>query len=338
MATRQPKKNKIDLEAFREDFERAEPRARRLLTALLKEIEQLLGTQSLPLAVPLEGRVKTWDSIREKLDRKSLNIASPTDLNDFVGIRIILLFRSDVASAIEHLSKTFDVQSIEDTGKRLADSQFGYQSQHLIVTLQKSWAQVPSFSDLVGLKAEVQVRTVAQHIWAAASHKLQYKQEQSVPPPLRRTIFRISALLETVDLELDRVLDEKLEYAKTTSIAPPDDKLNVDLISAVLDEMLPAENKREEEDYSDLMVDLQLCKVETVGALRTIIQKHVKEVIVEDKSTVKARKEKNSTLGTTADRIAKGVYFGHIGLVRMSLRREFGDEKFDELWGKKKKS
>jgi ppGpp synthetase/RelA/SpoT-type nucleotidyltranferase len=32
---------------------------------------------------------------------------------------------------------------------------------------------------LGGLRAEVQVRTTAQHIWAAASHKLQYKHEES---------------------------------------------------------------------------------------------------------------------------------------------------------------
>lgn len=57
-----------------------------------------------------------------------------------------------------------------------------------------------------GLKAEVQVRTVTQHVWAAASHVLQYKQEASVPLPVRRSIYRVSALLETVDLEFERVL------------------------------------------------------------------------------------------------------------------------------------
>jgi putative GTP pyrophosphokinase len=340
VATRRKRKSPpLDVESIRVDYEKAEPRARRLQAALLHEIELLLSAQSLPLAVPLEGRVKSWESLREKLDRKSLSINTPIELDDFVGIRVILLFRSDLAAALDHLSKTFNVLSIEDTSQRLAESQFGYQSQHLIVRLRDSWEQVPSFADLMELKAEIQVRTIAQHIWAAASHKLQYKQEQSVPPPLRRTIFRISALLETVDLELDRVLEERLEYSKTTSIAPPDACLNVDLIAAVLTELLPAANNTGNEDYADLMLDLQYCKVNTVGQLRKLVQKHLKHALDEERATVADRQEKNSVLGTTMERIAAGVYFSHVGLARLCARQEFGDDVLTEFWlSMKKKS
>jgi ppGpp synthetase/RelA/SpoT-type nucleotidyltranferase len=67
---------------------------------------------------------------------------------------------------------------------------------------------------------ELQLRTLAQHIWAVASHKLQYKREASVPVPIRRSINRVSALLEMVDLEFDRVLLEREQYVPATRDQP----------------------------------------------------------------------------------------------------------------------
>ncbi len=148
----------------------------------------------------MEGRVKSLASIEEKIERKGLTLQSVTALDDLIGVRAILLFRKDLKIADKLISKTFHVLHKEDTATRLADDSFGYQSQHYVVQLPKSWSKIPSFSELGTIRVELQVRTLAQHIWAAASHKLQYKKENSVPPPLRRAISRVSALLETVDL------------------------------------------------------------------------------------------------------------------------------------------
>lgn len=100
-----------------------------------------------------------------------------TDLDDLIGIRVILLFHRDLERIDRILRDELDVLAAEDTGSRLSETQFGYQSQHYIVRIPESWQNTPSFSGLRSLTAEVQVRTVAQHIWAAASHKLQYEQE-----------------------------------------------------------------------------------------------------------------------------------------------------------------
>ena len=179
-------------ETLKADFTRTEPLANRLLVALTHEIDELLKKNGIALGVPLEGRVKTWTSLEDKLERKLLAIKSAAELDDLVGLRVILLFRSDLDPVLDLLTKTFDVLSNEDTASRLAESQFGYQSRHLVLRIPATWSRIPSLSDLGDLRAEVQVRTVAQHIWAAASHKLQYKQEESVPTPLKRTIYRIS--------------------------------------------------------------------------------------------------------------------------------------------------
>src|SRR5690606_25945786 len=102
----------------------------------------------------------------------------------------------------------------------------------------------------------------AQHTWAVASPKLQYKHEEGVPPPIRRTIHRVSALLETVDLEFERVLEERGSYiAAAADNVDLGELLNVDLLKATLSEILPEKNRVDNEPYADLLVDLLKFKV-----------------------------------------------------------------------------
>ena len=92
-------------------------------------------------------------------------------------------FLTDLDKIDELIRSTFEVMSPEDTADRLGEAQFGYQSLHYTIKVPLIWLEIPTMADFGDIQAEVQVRTLAQHIWAAASHKLQYKNEASVPPP-----------------------------------------------------------------------------------------------------------------------------------------------------------
>ena len=50
--------------------------------------------------------MKSWSSLEDKLRRKSLEIESLGELDDLVGVRVILLFRADMAAAGELLAST----------------------------------------------------------------------------------------------------------------------------------------------------------------------------------------------------------------------------------------
>ncbi|MDI7259042.1 MAG: RelA/SpoT domain-containing protein [Thermodesulfobacteriota bacterium] len=185
------------------------PVAKRFAEMLVREIHKMTVRHDIPLAVPIEHRVKTWSSVEGKLKRNPFHGASLSELHDLIGIRLILLFKRDISRTCDLIDKTFQVQGRRDKGEDLSYEQFGYQSFHMIAKPPKTWLSVPSFEEFRHLEAEIQVRTLAQHMWAAASHKLQYKQEDAVPPPIKRSIHRVSALLETVDLEFERVLGER---------------------------------------------------------------------------------------------------------------------------------
>jgi putative GTP pyrophosphokinase len=301
-------------------------RAERLRTALVEQIHRLARDHEISFGVQLESRVKTLDSVLEKLERRSLVLRALTDLNDLVGLRLILLFKRDLQTTRDLLLEKFDVVSVEDVAGRLEATQFGYQSLHAIVRLLPAWLAVPTLADLGDLKAEIQIRTLAQHIWAAASHELQYKQEEDVPPLIRRSIHRVSALLETVDLEFDRVLTEREHYLREASAAPAEEPLNADLLAVILDQSFPKENREGVENYAVLLGELAEFDVKTASDLRNLLLEHKKQALQEDRKQVTDRRRRATS--TTRERIERGVFFNHVGLARAVMRAAFG-ERYD---------
>lgn len=303
-------------------------RAERLRETVVQQFSELLNTKGLTLGVPMESRVKTWNSIEEKLERKSLEIESIFALQDLIGVRAIFLFRSDLIHALNLIEQNFDIISREDTATRLSESEFGYQSQHFIVKIPKKWLSLPSLANLGEFFVELQARTLAQHIWAAASHKLQYKQEAGVPPPLRRSINRVSALLETVDLEFERVLEERQRYVEETALTPQDrEPLNIETLTSILNEILPPENKKAVEPYADLLSDLTNLGINTSEKLHKLISENIAAAIERDKELVLEHREmgRSEEEPEVIERVARGVFFAHVGLVREALRIQLGE-------------
>ena len=314
------------------------PMLSRLQRVMVDQLEHVVEACGLTLGVPIESRVKTWNSIAEKLERKGLTPKNLRQITDLVGIRIIFLFQRDLDIFHTTLGGTFELLSAEDTSERLSDAQFGYKSRHYMIKLPESWEAIPSCNGLTRQRVEVQVRTLAQHIWAAASHKLQYKHEDSVPPPLRRSIYRVSALLETVDLELARVLDDRDKYVQAQSgVVAVDKKLDVTILEKVLDDILPASNKDSElEEYSDLLLDLQNFGVESHTQLRSLLTEYLEPVLLADKNEVRSRRDNDGEHDDDDSeqsgerlikRLSRGVFFTHVGLARQALCEKFGDNE-----------
>ena len=252
-------------------------------------------------------------------------------MQDIVGLRMILLFKEDLPKIGSIIKDNFDVISYEDTSTRLDDTQFGYQSDHFIIKIKKAWESVPTYKGLSVLCAEVQVRTMAQHIWAAASHKLQYKQEENIPQPLRRSIYRVSALLETVDFEINRLSKERREYLKNVDDTA-DLALDVDIVAKILAEMWPAKNLcPAEEDYDGLVTELRHFGIVSSKQLRDFIDRH-REIQLKDEADVIERfSNRPDVPKIISDRISRGFYFTQVALTRGGIRAEFGEEEASQV-------
>jgi putative GTP pyrophosphokinase len=316
------------LDRWRQEYLDLQPVAVRFSDVLAAELQQLLRRKCVPLATPIEHRVKSWLSIEEKLARYAFTEASLSKLYDLVGLRLILLFKKDIEIACELIDSAFEVTYRSDRAEELSYQTFGYQSIHYVVRPPKSWLSVPTFAPFSVLQAEIQVRTLSQHMWAAASHELQYKQEESVPLTLRRSIHRVSALLEIVDLEFDRILQEKEAERRKIHQEPKDRPLNTDVLAVTLDDLLPSENKGVLEPYSLLLWELDKLGVMTSAELSRLINKHLPAALEDERMYAESLCRRDPSIKAPP----KGI-FTHLGLVRLILQKEFGVNFFDsKVW------
>lgn len=323
------KKNQLSLKRLEEEYKSIYPHASKLSAEIRKQLFELIDRYQIPLAFPIEYRVKNWRSLATKFEQEMLLLASVKDLDDLIGLRIILLFLNDLSKVCEVIENTFNIIEKEDKQKRLQENEFGYLSLHYVIELPEPWFEIPSLSLLKGFKAEIQIRTAAQHIWAAASHKLQYKKEYSVPMPVRRSIHRASALLELIDLEFERVLENRAKYLNQVDIKRGANLLNVDSLKRTLILILPKENEYDDdENLSDLLEDLLKFNIDTPDKLSYLLESHLKTILDIDYKRAGEERMNPSPLREEKGRIRiqKGVFYTWVGLTRLALWQEFREE------------
>lgn len=321
---------KAGLVALENEYKKLAPLASSFLSELQRQVEKLFVASGVELGFPLQSRVKAWPSISEKIERLSFNAGSILEFQDLVGLRIILLFSRDIPNVSKLLHENLDCLRDYDTAERLSEDQFGYSSHHFVIKLPSGWLKLPTFQGMEAFQAEIQLRTLSQHIWAEASRVLQYKQEGSVPRTMRRAVFRASALLESVDLEFDRVLEARDNYRQGLDVSSAGEQAidDVEVLGASLDHLLPAENKSLDfEDYSRLLKQLKDWKIVTIDNLTRLWTKHKDQVLTLDRDAAAERLKPEDEYLSTLEELERahlGVYYTYTGLIRMAMREEFG--------------
>ena len=100
-----------------------------------------------------------------------------------------------------------------DLGEETArEGRFGYASRHLLVEVTDP--PPPSYDDLVGYRASVQVRTVLQHAWAEFEHDIRYKGNvpEEAAADLDRRFTLAAGLIELADREF-ATIRERIQAA-----------------------------------------------------------------------------------------------------------------------------
>lgn len=153
----------------------------------------------------IEWRTKDLDSFEIKVDLpdKDQKYVAFSDVTDLCGIRIICNLNEDSDRVCQRLKEIYEIDEKNSVNKddELEANQFGYRSRHFVVQYDANRAALGENIKFEGLKAEIQVRTVLQHAWAAIEWKLRYKNPAETPKKLLRRIYRVSALLELADDE-----------------------------------------------------------------------------------------------------------------------------------------
>ncbi|MCK9412357.1 MAG: RelA/SpoT domain-containing protein [Prolixibacteraceae bacterium] len=310
---------------------------------LIKSISKVLEESDIQLGFPILGRVKTLESIiKKQVEELFIMRKTIKEMQDLVGFRIVLLFNRDIEKVIEIIKTNLDVLRTYNTQDRLQDDQFGYSSIHCIARLKKAWLEVPMFKDFGDFICEIQVRTLSQHTWAASTYLIEYKETALIPKPLKRSISRLSALLETVDLEFERLLLEKQHFQKLQEESLHDNYLkeilNQENLIKILDKHLPEQNKSGTENYIKAIEGLTRIGITTVSQLVEIIEKY-KDAALDFETSICAEIIKSNSdveyvtindIKYLKNKLEKtdfgNTYYNHIGLLTLILKLQKEDQ------------
>jgi len=175
-------------------------------------ILELLNDNSISIH-HITARIKNRDSLEKKIEIKNNKYSDISEITDICGIRIITYLDSDVNSIAQLIEKEFLLDANNSIDKRtLKSDQFGYKSLHYVVSLNEQRSNITENKKYTGYKIEIQIRSILQHAWAEIEHDLGYKGEVSIPESFKRSFNRLAALLETADIEFDRLKKDLSTY------------------------------------------------------------------------------------------------------------------------------
>lgn len=151
----------------------------------------------------ITSRVKTEESMKEKLKRKKLPINLETALTkiyDAAGIRIICAYIDDVYTVVKMLKKFKDLKILKEKDYIKNPKSNGYRSYHIVF-------QVPL--DIAGevhpVNIEIQIRTIAMDFWASLEHEMKYKKNIKNQKMIGEELKRCADEIATTDINMQTI-------------------------------------------------------------------------------------------------------------------------------------
>lgn len=146
--------------------------------------------------VDIGGRVKTLDSICEKIKRKSVSQFEVFNrFDDIAGVRCTCEYLDDVYEILEYIKNNPLLKVIEIDDKIDSPTKEGYRGIHVIVSCSVYYKN-KLYKDI---KVEVQLRTAFQNAWSMKTHDLTYKKDDIESEEIRKVLKELSDTLRIAD-------------------------------------------------------------------------------------------------------------------------------------------
>lgn len=146
--------------------------------------------------IEISSRVKTPNSIQEKVYRKSISQFEIFEkFDDIAGVRCTCEFLSDVYDVLEYIKQNPLIKVLFIDDKIETPSESGYRGIHIIVSTDV-YFQGTLYENI---KVEIQLRTAFQNAWSMKTHQLTYKRETDISDDISKTMRMMSDSLKEAD-------------------------------------------------------------------------------------------------------------------------------------------
>ena len=157
----------------------------------------------------IHSRIKTEESIREKLLRKHLPQsieAIQEHLFDIAGIRVVVGFIDDVYHIAHALKEQDDIKVVSEKDYIKNPKPNGYRSYHMVVNLP-----VLHTKGTCRVNAEIQLRTIAMDFWASLEHEMKYKKDIQNQQMICAELKRCADEMASADVDMQAIREMIVE-------------------------------------------------------------------------------------------------------------------------------
>ncbi|MEG2146544.1 MAG: hypothetical protein RRY06_07940, partial [Lachnospiraceae bacterium] len=148
----------------------------------------------------IESRIKTLESVKEKMQRKKIADTCMNAVNrigDIAGIRVICFYIAEIYIIVEKIKDMKNVIVLKEKDYVTRPRGNGYRSYHLVIG-----AKIPGEEEDAYLPVEIQVRTIGMDWWASMEHQLCYKPSKNGQIHLSSELKRYSKQLYRIEQQM----------------------------------------------------------------------------------------------------------------------------------------
>ena len=181
-------------------YDKALEQVKEELTQIKKSFNKIYGYD---IINNITTRIKTPNSIVNKMQKKHYEMNYKNlieNINDIAGVRVTCPLKNDIYKTVNVIKQIPNVRiiKIKDYIKKPKES--GYSGYHLIVE-----TDVEINGEIIPVKVEIQLRTMAMDFWATNEHKMKYKSTKKLSFWDSRKLTIYAKLVNFLDNKIMRI-------------------------------------------------------------------------------------------------------------------------------------
>ena len=154
-------------------------------------------------------RIKTPESIINKMKKKGndLNYENLfTKINDIAGVRVVCPLKDNIYTLIRIIEKLPGIKVIKRKDYITKPKKSGYSAYHMIIE-----TPVEFHDQILPVKVEIQIRTIAMDFWSSAEHKIRYKTNSKLSFIDSKKLSWYAKLLNFLDNKIMKIYQKQME-------------------------------------------------------------------------------------------------------------------------------
>lgn len=145
----------------------------------------------------INTRVKRPESIITKMSKKGYELTYKDmieNINDIAGIRIITPIIKDIFTVKKLIAKIPGIKVLKEKDYVTKPKESGYSSYHMIIEVPVTLSK-----EIMYVKVEVQIRTMAMDFWASLEHKMKYKVKGQITRKQSKDLVAYAKIINKLD-------------------------------------------------------------------------------------------------------------------------------------------